>query len=154
MNALDYLRLEHTNHNALFDRIASGDEFAMEELRSALIRHIRLEESFLFESSLKKKDLESETRLAWEEHNILMELLQKLDQKEFGTEAWISKIRLIRKIHDSHIQHEEENLFPLMNKSMSREALEEIGEKMQDKRPDLIPDKVLYPEVPGSHEIK
>ena len=153
MKSTNYLINEHENHNALFKRIKSGDISALQELRSALIRHIRLEEKFLFEPCLEIECLELDTRFAWEEHNLIMQLLQRLDEQSIGSSSWIAKVRLIEELHLIHVAFEENVLFPQIEKEFSARNLESIEVRMKEHRQDLLPDKILYPEHPGEHQI-
>lgn len=153
MKSTNYLINEHENHHALFRKIESGDISALQELRSALIRHIRLEEKFLFEPCLKIKCLEQDTRFAWEEHNLIMLLLQRLDEQSIGSPSWIAKVRLIEHLHSSHVVFEENVLFPQIEEEFSSRKLETIEELMKRHRHDLLPDEILYPEQPGIHQI-
>lgn len=153
MKSTNYLINEHENHSALFKRIESGDISALKELRSALIRHIRLEEKFLFEKCLKIETLEQDTRYAWEEHNLIMLLLQRLDEQSTGSSSWRAKVRLIAQLHFSHVKFEEDVLFPQIEQEFCNRKLETIEVLMKNHRHDLLPNEILYPETPGEHQI-
>lgn len=153
MNAIEYLVNEHANHNALFERLRDGDISVMPELRAAIIRHVRMEEKFLFTPALAKTELEENSRFAWEEHNLIMDLLQKIDEQVVSSDEWFSKIRLLEKIHQVHIKEEEEIFFPLLAATYTEDELATMGSRMWEYRHEETPDEILYPEVPGSHQI-
>lgn len=153
MKTTNYLTSEHENHAALFKRVETGDVSALRELRSALIRHIRLEEKYLFERCLEIDSLEQDTRFAWEEHNLIMLLLQRLDEQASGSPSWLAKVRLIEQLHLSHVGFEENVLFPQIEEEFSARKLESIADLMKKHRYDLLPDEILYPDTPGEHQI-
>jgi hemerythrin-like domain-containing protein len=152
-DAAIYLSQEHVNHRALFQRILDGDYDAFTELRSALVRHVRLEEEFLFSKVLNEPELEEAVRVAWEEHNVIMELLQKIDQKDAGSISWLAKVRALEKLHNAHVDGEESIVLPLLETFFSDEELALLEKKMKEARKDQDPDEILYPEVPGKHQI-
>lgn len=153
MKSTNYLINEHENHTALFKKIKGGDISALQELRSALIRHIRLEEKFLFTSCLRIEILEQDTRFAWEQHNLIMLLLQRLDEQSVGSPSWTAKVKLIEELHALHVVFEEGVFFPKIEQEFSERKLESIEDLMKRHRYDLLPDEILYPQTPGEHQL-
>lgn len=153
MNVIEYLTSEHENHHSLFEKVLSGETKVFEALRAALIRHVRLEEEFLFSPALRTPELEEATRLSWEEHNVLMDLLKSIDQKPPGSTPWLAKVRFLSKVHRAHTEEEETTFFPILAALTSEETLEELQRILQDARPKATPEEILYPETPGIHRI-
>ena len=81
-----------------------------------------------------------------------MRVLQKLDQESNGI-VWSALFQELRELHLRHIDDEEENLFPLVSSKASEDFLHEVGEQMLVQKVFEPTEKILYPEVPGSHQI-
>ena len=151
MNAIDLLLREHEQHRRLFDSF-SGTREEFEEIRRALVHHVNEEEAILYPRLLGIGKTQEETSVAWKEHNRIMELLQKLDQEPNGI-VWSALFQELRELHLRHIDDEEENLFPLVSSEASEDFLQEVGEQMLVQKVFEPTEKILYPEVPGSHQI-
>lgn len=151
MNALDFLKQEHDEHRRLFETAGvSGDEF--ETLRAELIHHVNIEETILF-PRLKMIPLLRETvESAWKDHNEIMERIQELDaiSDKLLREPLFKELK---ELHLAHIEEEEQVLFPRVRKLATEDYLIECGKQLLIQKNGPSEDDILYPEVPGSHEI-
>lgn len=153
MKEFEFISEEHTNHEALFEKILSGQIELANELRSALIRHIRMEEEHLFKPALDNPETKETAKKAWKEHNLLMHLLQVLDEREPGSKEWIRLVKLLKHLHTLHIRYEEEHLIPKLETSFKASQKQDMTINFRKHRRDESPDDILYPENPGSHQI-
>lgn len=151
MNAIEILLREHENHRRLFENFR-GQKEDFEKIREAIVHHVNEEEAILYPRLLSIGKTQEETTNAWKEHNRIMELLQKLDQETNGI-IWSALFQELRELHLKHIDEEEENLFPLIMEQATEDYLQEVGEQMLVQKILEPTEKILYPEVPGSHQI-
>lgn len=150
-DALSFLIDEHNSHRRLIDR---SEKFPQDFhlLRNELIHHINMEEEVLYPILLQAGLLEGEIRNAWEEHRLMMLLLQEMDRLCVLDKSWQPKFHALKKILLSHINEEEIVLFPKIKRHMAPALLEELTLRLHTQKCLETPDKILYPEVPHSHE--
>ncbi len=151
MNAIEILCKEHEEHRRLFNEF-SGQTGEYGRIRSALVHHVNEEEAVLYPRLLELEKTRGETTKAWKDHNQIMGLIQKLDQ-ETNDILWNALFQELKELHLNHIQEEEEILFPLIAAETSGEYLKEVGEQIVIQKVFEPTEKILYPEVPGSHQI-
>lgn len=152
MNALDKLILEHESHKRLLAAIET-DQNRYFEFREELIHHVNMEEAIFYPNLLKVNELEQHVREAWEEHNLIMQLLQELDKLDIKDVAWKPKFEVLSKLLLMHIEVEENNLFPEIRRLASPEFLCDVGEQMEIQKDSVEPEEVLYPSIENSHKI-
>lgn len=147
MNAIEYLVHDHKTLESLFENASQG---TFSELRTSLIRHVNLEEYVFYPELLKSKIIEPTVLEVWEDHNICMQLLQELDDTS-DEKIWEAKFKTLKKLVLDHFLEEERELFPIVSEKFDPSWLFDTGQIMDLYRPEIEPDKVLYPDVPGSH---
>lgn len=152
MDALQYLILEHESHKQLLNQIPD-DLTLYTSFRQELIHHVNMEEAVFYPNLLRVKELESIVREAWEEHNLIMQLLQELDDLSQNDPTWLAKFEVLKKLLLLHIDEEEKELFPKIRSRASREFLYDVGEQMEVQKTFTKPDEILYPEKDGIHKI-
>ena len=145
MNALTLLLKDHEKLRALFKE---GD---YPILRAELVKHVNVEEEILYPALMKVPELEPLVLEAWEEHNLCMRLLQELDDMPKEDKFREAKLATLIKMTLDHLDEEERDMFPVIEKFSNEKFLEEIGQQMSAHKKKTDPDEVLYPEVPESH---
>lgn len=143
---------EHREHEKLLDATLS-DAQNYGALKQAIVHHVRVEEKIFFSELLKMPAVEQTIREAWEEHNLCMQLLQELDAEETRSKTWEAKLKVLRTNLLSHIQTEEEELFPKLRRLLEETYLEELTDKLKDFKYVEPTNEILYPKVPGSHKL-
>lgn len=144
MDAIDYLQNEHVEHKKLLERIVSGKMEDFAQSRAAIIRHIHLEETVIFQEYRHV----TEIKQAWFEHNELMQLLKSIDE-EFSLE----KVKQLLKLHEDHTRDEESFVFPFVRKHIPADVLTQMRFTMINYRDEVVPDAIIYPDHPGEHQI-
>lgn len=153
MDAIDYLLQEHDSHRKLLIQIET-DKGMYLPFRSELVHHVNMEETILYPNLMKIQELEEVVRTAWEEHSLLMGLLQEMDQPDISEKLWSSKLSTLKKILLTHLDEEERDLFPKVRKLASPAFLFEVGEQMRIQKKLVSTADILYPDEPGSHKLK
>lgn len=151
MSAIDVLVREHDEHRRLFEEF-TGSRIEFDRIRKALVHHVNEEEAILYPRLLRVETTEGPTARAWKDHNRIMELLQRLDDEENDI-IWSALFQELKELHLRHIEEEERDLFPRVLTGASPEFLLEAGEQMIVQRLLEPTEKILYPAVPGSHQL-
>lgn len=144
MNALDYLINEHQSHRKLLDEI-SQNRAVYDTFRTELIHHVNMEECILYPNLLKVKELEPIVREAWEEHNLIMQLVQQMDDPKLDQNVWMSKFQTMKKLLLLHLDEEETRLFPRIRELATPLFLEDVGEQMLIQKETKPTEDIIYP---------
>ena len=133
MNAIELLEGQHREVEALFEKIekASGREKKMifEEIRRQLELHTKLEEKIFYPAG-REVD-EDNTLEAYEEHNVVKDLLKKISTLTPSDESYDAKLTVLKEIVEHHVEEEEEEYFPECRKAWGDVRLQELGMKME-----------------------
>ncbi len=138
MKATRLLESQHRDVEKLFRRINASkgeDEVAVAELSRSLLAHMIIEQT-LFSNAITgiEEDLALE---AYEEHAVArFEIGRMLYAK--GGALFESRVTTLEELIERHVEKEEKDLFPKVDKALSGEQLEGLGESMQALYDQLI----------------
>lgn len=152
MNALSLLILEHESHKKLLQEMQTDISF-FTRFREEIIHHVNMEEAFFYPNLLRLSELDKIVREAWEEHNLIMQLIQEMDLLPQGSREWKAKLDVLRKLLLMHIEDEETKLFPIIKNLASEEFLCDVGEQMAVQKTFTPTEEIIYPEEEGSHKL-
>lgn len=152
MNALELLIREHESHKQLLTAVES-DSSLFSRLREELIHHVNMEEAVFYPNLLRLPDLAKTVREAWEEHNLIMQLIQEMDSLPPDADEWKAKFEVMKKLLLLHIEDEETRLFPVIRQLASSEFLTEVGEQMQVQKTFTPTEDIIYPDEEGTHKL-
>ncbi len=145
MNAIDLMKKDHRKVEDLFKQIEDTTERA-EKTRTELFAKIKLEldahahmEEEVFYPATDEAELTHELTLeAYEEHNVVKELLTQLEAEPKDTEEWMAKCTVMMENVKHHVEEEEKELFPKVKKVMSNAELEDLGLEMEAVKDDYL----------------
>jgi hypothetical protein len=134
-SAIALLKKQHVEVKALFKRIeqASGRATRMklfEELACKLVGHDAIEREIFYpacEKAMGMTDLLSEALV---EHGVVEFSLYQADQARMSPE-FPAKCQVLGEIVNHHVEEEQDDFFPKVEKAMSKEQLSELGARMQ-----------------------
>ncbi len=136
----DLLKIDHSaikKHIKSVEAACAKDDLnkirqSFDVMMSLILAHAKSEERVLykkfedadFEGSTKK--LEALTLEAKEEHNLVEHLLQQMDGSEVD-EKWKAKLAVVKELLEHHIEEEEGDYFPKVEKRMTKDDLVDLG---------------------------
>ncbi|HVL87870.1 MAG TPA: hemerythrin domain-containing protein [Candidatus Thermoplasmatota archaeon] len=144
-SAIEILKHDHKEAKGLFEKILTTDDDAecerlYEELARELRIHVAVEKDVFYPRILEElgdkipQDIIDHQE---KEESESPEMLDQLDTIEDDDE-WMETFREFR---DTVLEHavavEEGKLFPLVERSMSREDLQELGREMEERKNEL-----------------
>jgi hemerythrin-like domain-containing protein len=133
MKATDLLEEQHRVVRDLFKRIegASGSEqralFA--EIASNLVAHDAIEREIFYPACEQALGMTDDLGEALVEHGVVEFCLFEVDEAK--PEQFKHKCTVLREMLDHHIDEEEDEFFPKVEKALGEEKLESLGEEMQ-----------------------
>lgn len=138
MNAFELLKNDHQIVSGLFDRIesATGREKTQlfTRLKSELDVHAHVEEKIFYPALENKKESREITLEAYEEHNVVKDLLAELANGSTADEQWDAKLKVLRENVDHHVEEEEGELFDKADDVLSDEDIERLGNEMEAEK--------------------
>ena len=151
MNAIDLLKQQHREVEKLFKKIdkAGPDEKEQffDQLADALAVHAAIEEQHFYPAT---KDARTEDLLqeAVEEHLSVKRIIADLLEMEPDDAQFDAKIKVLQEQVDHHVEEEEDELFPEVQKLHSKDELEDLGLLMEQTAQELKKQGAPRMEVP------
>jgi hemerythrin superfamily protein len=134
MNAISLLKNQHRKVEALFKKLESGrsDKSAvLEELADSLAAHMAIEHEFLYPAA---KDVDDEmVNESFEEHSLAEVALKRLIATDLEDEAFDARVTALKELIEHHVEEEEEQLFPKLEKAIDEDTLASMGKGMKQR---------------------
>jgi hemerythrin superfamily protein len=127
-----FARHEDTRDRATKKRI-------VDDITRELTLHAKVEEEILYPRFLKRRgDPQKMVRESFEEHKIVETLLAELSKIGPRDEQFDAKVTVLQENFDHHSKEEERDLFPEVEKLLSKRELERMGAEMEDRKEELL----------------
>jgi len=132
MKATSLLESQHRKVEALFKKLQGGrsDTTAvLEELANSLAAHMAIEQE-LFYPRIKEaeSDLVNES---YEEHAMAELALKRLLMTDPEEESFQARVTTLRELIEHHVEEEEQELFPKVEKALEEQELAQLGKAMK-----------------------
>lgn len=143
MNAFDLLRRDHQQASTLIQSLFDSDdpieqEAIFEELMRDLESHARIEEEHFYPAVRRETGLLEEVIGSRVDHEQMRDLLEAMQDQAIGAQEWWDALEDLRELVEQHTEEEEDELFPAVQEVLSDEALQQLGEEMEQERRALI----------------
>ena len=148
MNAIELLKNEHEKAKRAFGEIqaASADQRAQlwAKLEPELKVHEQMEEAALYGPVASEVGSRDETLREWQEvhHDEVTEaeaLIQEISGIDSTTDEWMEKIEELQETLEHHIQEEEGDIWPRIQRVWDESKLEHAGEQMETLKRQKMP---------------
>jgi hemerythrin superfamily protein len=142
MNAIKLLKQQHREVEALFKRLekaksAGPRRKVFDEIADALAVHATIEEKHFY-PSVKKRATEEILLESLEEHLTVKRTIADLLELDAGDEIFAAKAKVLKDLVEHHVEEEEEELFPKVEKLFDDERLEAIAAEMEETKAQLL----------------
>lgn len=148
MDAIELLKDDHDKVRALLEELTGTTNRAekkrvelLDKIRLELEVHTTLEEEIFYPAfrDAGKKDEEEMYFEALEEHRAAGELvLPDLLKTEVTSDQFSGRAKVLKELIEHHVEEEEEDMFPQARKLLGKEQLRELGERMQQRKQELL----------------
>jgi hemerythrin superfamily protein len=136
MDAIAFLTNEHKKAETLFKQIESATDAAtrtrlLTEVIDALRMHTKIEEEVLY--PLVRSDMKGGAKLfeeAMQEHEEAKKAMKKLEDMSPDDAEWKDTFAILMHGVMHHAKEEETEMFPQLRETVSKEKLEELGERL------------------------
>ncbi len=135
MEATEGLKAQHRLAEQLFEEIeqASSPDAKrqlMQELADKLMLHMDLEEN-VFYPAVSEVD-EGQVKHSYEEHADVKPILSRLLQMQGDDPEFSVQLQKAKELVQHHVQEEEQELFPKCLQILGEDAMEDLGEEMEE----------------------
>lgn len=136
MKATDLLKQQHRTVEALFAKIEAGDSSALQDLASALAAHMAIEQDIFYPAV---SEVDEDTVLeSFEEHSVAEVALKRALATDPEDDSFDARVKVLKELIAHHVEEEEEELFPEVEKSLGKAELERLGEDMEARFDEVL----------------
>ena len=156
MNAIEMLKQEHREVEKFFDQLESaqsGDQRreAFELIADALAVHAAIEERHFY-PSVKESSTEETLLESVEEHLAIKRVIADLLALDADDETFHAKVKVLRDEVEHHVEEEEGQLFPTVEKLFDDDTLRALGSEMARTEEELMEEGMPRQAVPTETE--
>ena len=122
MNIFEQIRKDHDTQRDLLDKLVdtSGDSKKRDEIYKALKKELEIhadgEERHFYKPLISDDMMQEKARHGIAEHHEIDELLEKLDDTEYESSAWLKIAKQLKEKVEHHLEDEEHVFFQLAGK--------------------------------------
>jgi hemerythrin-like domain-containing protein len=138
MDAFELLKKDHEKVSGIFEKLDSTTERGVKtreelftQLKQELDVHAHIEETILYPVLKESDETEDITLEAYEEHNVVKQLLAELEALPKDDETWGAKLTVLKENVEHHVEEEEGEMFKSARKVLSKEQIDGIGARME-----------------------
>jgi hemerythrin-like domain-containing protein len=138
MDAFELLKKDHEKVSGIFEKLEPTTERGVKtreelftQLKQELDVHARIEEEILYPVLKEVRKTEDITLEGFEEHHVIKLLLSELEELPKDDESWGAKLKVLQENVEHHVEEEEGEMFKDARKVLSKEQLEELGERLE-----------------------
>lgn len=146
-NAITMLENDHKTVKELFERIKATTERAVKTRQELLERiehelqvHMTLEQEIFYPAFRDAVDSKEALKIfheAQEEHRAADKVLADLKRTDASSVAFGGRAKVLAELVTHHADEEEDEMFPLAKKHLSSEELQELGQRMEERKRQL-----------------
>lgn len=147
-NAVELLEADHKKVRELLSQLVESTTRAEKKRRQLLVKieqelevHTHIEEEIFYPAFKAAGNAEHKKMYfeALEEHRAVDELvLPDLKKTDPTSEKFSGRAKVLKELIEHHADEEEQDMFKLARKSMSREELQELGEQMAARKEEML----------------
>jgi hemerythrin-like domain-containing protein len=134
MKATTLLENQHRKVEALFKKLESGrsdPQTVLEELANSLAAHMAIEHEFFYPAA---KEVDDEmVNESFEEHALAEVALKRLIATDTEDEAFAARVTALKELIQHHVEEEEQELFPKIEKALDEDTLASMGKSMKQR---------------------
>jgi hemerythrin-like domain-containing protein len=102
--------------------------------------HTTIEEEIFYPAyrdAVRAKDDKQLYYEAKEEHHVVDLVLPEVNESDKGGEEFAAKAKVLKELVEHHADEEEKEMFPKARKVLSRAELQDLGERMAERKKEL-----------------
>ncbi len=142
MNAVELLKGDHQKVSDLFERVKATEDAKkharlFEQIQNELDTHSHIEETILYPALKEHEELKDITLEAYEEHKQIKTLIREIERLADGSERFDAKLKVLGENVEHHVEEEENEMFPKIQRLFSNEELDQMGRELEAAKKGL-----------------
>src|ERR1700737_2262880 len=140
MDAIELLKEDHKKVEKIFSAMEKNEnrQKMFPELDRELSVHAEIEERIFYPATREAEPTRDLVLESIEEHKQIKMVLADLEQTDMRTAEWGADLKVLKEDVMHHVGEEEDELFPKVQKVLSKEQLEELGTRMEEMKMQLL----------------
>lgn len=139
MNAIELLKDDHDKVGRLFQKVKATEEGEehkelFKKIKAELDAHTHIEEKIFYPRLKQEEELEDITLEGIEEHHQAKMFLRELAGLSEDSEKFEPKLKVLMEDITHHVQEEEGEMFPKVEKILGADELNELGNLMAEEK--------------------
>ncbi len=139
MNAIELLKDDHDKVDRLFQKVKATEEGEehkelFKKIKSELDAHTHIEEKIFYPRLKEEEELEDIVLEGIEEHHQAKMFLRELASLSEDSEKFEPKLKVLMEDITHHVQEEEGEMFPDVEKILGAAELEKLGAQMEEEK--------------------
>lgn len=131
MNITELLAEDHREAESLIAELeGGGDSETFTKLKNALTLHSQIEEEIYYPALEDFEETEELVDEAYQEHSDVEQLLSDMSAAEPDSEEFQDLLFQLKESVNHHVEEEEGEIFPLSERLLGEETLEQMGNEM------------------------
>ena len=144
-DAVTLLKKDHKEVKKLLDELEDAETGSerrtlVERIEKEVKIHSTIEEEIFypaFKAAVEDNEDEALFYEAREEHGLVDEIMQKLSRGDPASAEYMARCKVLSDLVRHHADEEEGEMFPCAKKHMEKEQLEELGQRLQERKDAL-----------------
>jgi hemerythrin-like domain-containing protein len=136
MNITELLKEDHREAESLIAELEGGNSSneTFGKLKNALTLHTQIEEEIFYPALENFDETEDLIDEAYQEHSDVDQLLEDMSATEVGSEDFQELLTQLKESINHHVEEEENQLFPLSERLLGAERLDEMGSEIENMK--------------------
>lgn len=157
MNAIDILKGQHREvlrliHELKDEEDSSRKQQLFDQCADTLALHLLLEEQSFY-PAVHNDETEDMLLEAVEEHLAAKRVLADLIDSDVDDKSFLAKVEVLQVTVQHHINEEEQEMFPKLQKSFSTKKLEALGDDLEETQQELLGQGDLKAQIPDQTDV-
>lgn len=134
------IKRDHDKHRKLLDDLdrtqgaSEAREALFRELKQEVEAHTAAEEQTFYATLIAKPDGQPKARHSVHEHKTAADLMEELEELDFGSGGWLKKFRKLKDELEHHMEEEENEIFKRAKKVIAGQKAEELAGSFRDRK--------------------
>jgi len=149
MDAIQLLKADHAEMRELLGELESTTARALKKRRDLIVEieaklkaHTTIEEEIFYPAFKRAGEKSDDDKMyfeALEEHRAAGDLvLPDLVKTDPGSEKFSGRAKVLKELVEHHAGEEEKEMFPRAKKLLSKDELANLGERMEQRKDELL----------------
>lgn len=154
MNIVETLKRQHEEVRDILERMIAEDDrrearVLLDQLSLALRLHMQIEEKMVYPAASRAfsgdEDDEETVLESFEEHAVARRCLETLEATLPSDKRFVVRAKVLKQILETHIEEEENDLFPELEGKLGLSGIEKLGEQITRRMSQLEADAKAGP---------